>query len=63
MPSCRLDDNHLCGVDQNSNGTYSSQGITMLCEVVKGSDVTFRWSDSYARIIITALSPMTCNVT
>ena len=49
-----MDDNQICGVDQTSNGKYSSQGITMLCEAVKGSNITLRYR-SFARIICIAL--------
>ena len=32
--------NQLCGVDRRGNGTYSTEGITKLCEGLKGSAVT-----------------------
>ena len=41
-PSSRgsLDDNHLCGVNRHGHGTYTTEGITKLCEGLKGSAVT-----------------------
>ena len=35
-----LADNQLCGVDYYGNGTYTTKGITKLCEGLKGSAVT-----------------------
>ena len=32
--------NQLCGLDRNGNGTYTTEGITKLCEAVQGSAVT-----------------------
>ena len=32
--------NQLCGVDSNGSGTYTAEGITKLCEGLKGSAVT-----------------------
>ena len=32
--------NQLCGVDQQGHGTYTTEGITKLCEGLKGSAVT-----------------------
>ena len=32
--------NQLCGVDDDGNGTYTAEGITKLCEALKGSAVT-----------------------
>ena len=32
--------NHLCGLDYEGNGTYTAEGITKLCEGLKGSTVT-----------------------
>ena len=36
----RLGNNQLCGVDRHGNGTYTAEGITKLCEGLKGSAVT-----------------------
>ena len=33
-------DNALCGVNNYGDGTYNSEGITKLCEGLKGSAVT-----------------------
>ena len=35
-----LDHNQLCGLDEDGNGTYTADGITKLCEALKGSAVT-----------------------
>ena len=35
-----LADNALCGVDRYGRGTYTAEGITKLCEGLKGSAVT-----------------------
>ena len=32
--------NQLCGLDQWGGGTYTAEGITKLCEGLKGSTVT-----------------------
>ena len=32
--------NQLCGVDEEGGGTYTAEGITKLCEALKGSAVT-----------------------
>ena len=32
--------NQLCGIDQYGHGTYTTEGITKLCEALKGSSVT-----------------------
>ena len=40
MP-CSLDNNRLCGINpSNGEGTYTAEGITKLCEGLKGSAVT-----------------------
>ena len=35
-----LGSNQLCGLDDEGNGTYTTEGITKLCEGLKGSAVT-----------------------
>ena len=35
-----LADNVLCGVNKYGEGTYTTEGITKLCEALKGSAVT-----------------------
>ena len=35
-----LSGNQLCGLDDRGRGTYTSEGITKLCEALKGSAVT-----------------------
>ena len=35
-----MDGNQLCGLDYMGCGTYTTEGITKLCEGVKGTAVT-----------------------
>ena len=35
-----LANNELCGLDSEGEGTYTTEGITKLCEAFKGSAVT-----------------------
>ena len=35
-----LSDNALCGLNKYGRGTYTAEGITALCEALKGSAVT-----------------------
>jgi hypothetical protein len=35
-----LAENQLCGLNLYGYGTYTAEGITMLCEALKGSAVT-----------------------
>ena len=35
-----LAENQLCGLDDRNRGTYTTEGITRLCEALKGSAVT-----------------------
>ena len=37
---CSLAGNKLCGINRYGNGTYTAEGITKLCEGLKGSSVT-----------------------
>ena len=37
---CSLEGNQLCGLDYKGKGTYTAEGITKLCEGLKGSSVT-----------------------
>ena len=32
--------NQLCGIDHRGRGTYTAEGITKLCEALKGSAMT-----------------------
>ena len=34
-----LDDNRLCGVSKWADGTYTTEGITALCEGIKQSNI------------------------
>tara|TARA_B100000780_G_scaffold84071_1_gene57508 strand:- start:200 stop:361 length:162 start_codon:yes stop_codon:yes gene_type:complete len=38
--ACSLCNNALCGIEQRGSGTYTTEGITKLCEGLKGSAVT-----------------------
>ena len=35
-----MGNNQLCGVNNYGRGTYTTEGITKLCEALKGSAVT-----------------------
>ena len=35
-----MDYNHLCGLDDDGEGEYTTEGITKLCEGLKESAVT-----------------------
>ena len=35
-----LADNKLCGVNRLNGGTYTAEGITALCEVLKDTQIT-----------------------
>ena len=35
-----LSDNAICGLNEDREGTYTAEGITALCEGLKGSAVT-----------------------
>ena len=35
-----LANNQLCGIDCRGRGTYTAEGVTKLCEALKGSAVT-----------------------
>ena len=35
-----LAENQLCGLDDRNRGTYTTEGITKLCEALKGTAVT-----------------------
>ena len=35
-----LASNQLCGLDYEGNGTYTAEGLTKLCEGLRGSTVT-----------------------
>ena len=39
-PLGSLGNNELCGVTTSGSGTYTTEGITKLCEALKGSAVT-----------------------
>ena len=40
FPLGSLANNQLCGLDHRGRGTYTTEGITKLCEALKGSAVT-----------------------
>ena len=38
--TCSLAANSLCGIGRYGNGTYTTDGITKLCEGLEGSAIT-----------------------
>mmetsp|Transcript_32117 Transcript_32117/g.79501 ORF Transcript_32117/g.79501 Transcript_32117/m.79501 type:complete len:101 (-) Transcript_32117:628-930(-) len=40
ITSLNLDDNQLCGIDGNGRGTFTTNGITALCDGIKQSKVS-----------------------
>jgi len=40
LASLSLDDNKLCGIDRNGFGTFTTEGITALCDGIKQSKVS-----------------------
>ena len=40
LPCGSLGNNTLCGINESGEGTYTTEGIAMLCEGLKGSAVT-----------------------
>ena len=37
--ACSLDDNMLCGIDEDGDGEYTTEGILALMEGVKNSNI------------------------
>ena len=52
-----LDNNQLCGVDVYGRGTYTVEGISKLCEGLKGSAV-ISLSCAAARVLAFASAPV-----
>ena len=53
-----LTDNQLCGV-KYGRGTYTSEGITKLCEALKGSAVTSLKCDAAPSVCFFCQRPLT----
>ena len=54
-----LGDNQLCGVNNDSGvGTYTTEGITKLCEALKGSAVTSLECASPPRVFAFVSAPV-----
>ena len=48
--------NQLCGIDSRGRGTYTAEGITKLCQALKGSAVT-SLECAAARMLAILLTP------
>ena len=51
--------NQLCGVDQWGHGTYTAEGITKLCEALKGSAVTSLKCAATPKCLLSCQRPLT----
>ena len=54
-----LDYNQLCGLDAEGNGTYTAEGITKLCEGLKGSAVTSLECAAAPKCLLSCQRPLT----
>ena len=54
-----LDDNQLCGLDDEVNGTYTAKGISKLCEGLKGSAVTSLRCAATPKCLLLCQRPLT----
>ena len=54
-----LDYNQLCGLDHEGNGTYTAEGITKLCEGLKGSAVTSLRCAATPKCLLLCQRPLT----
>ena len=52
--------NQLCGLDYDGNGTYTAEGITKLCEALKGSAVTSLKCAATPERLLLCQRPLTC---
>ena len=55
--------NNLCGLDHNGNGTYTTEGITKLCEALKGSAVTSLKCAATPERLLLCQRPLTLPIT
>ena len=51
--------NQLCGIDGDGNGTYTAEGITKLCEALKGSAVTSLKCAATQKCLLLCQCPLT----
>ena len=51
--------NQLCSIDRNGNGTYTAEGITKLCEALKGSAVTSLKCAATQKCLLSCQCPQT----
>ena len=54
-----LDSNQLCGLDHEGRGTYTAEGITKLCEGLKGSAVTSLRCAATPKCLLSCQRPLT----
>ena len=54
-----MDDNQLCGLDDEGNGTYTAKGISKLCEGLKGSAVTSLRCAATPKCLLLCQRPLT----
>ena len=54
-----MDCNLLCGLDDEGNGTYTAEGITKLCEGLKGSAVTSLRCATTPKCLLLCQRPLT----
>ena len=55
----RLGNNQLCGLDNVGCGTYTAEGITKLCEGLKGSAVTSLKCAAAPKCLLSCQRPLT----
>ena len=55
-----LAENQLCGLDDLGRGTYTTEGITKLCEGLKGSAVTSLECAAAPKCLLSCQRPLTC---
>ena len=55
----RLSLNQLCGLDRDGDGTYTAEGITKLCEALKGSAVTSLKCAAAPKCLLLCQRPLT----
>ena len=55
--------NRLCGLDHEGRGTYTTEGITKLCEGLKGSAVTSLKCAAAPKCLLSCQHPLTRLIT
>ena len=56
---CSLANNQICGLDAYGRGTYTAEGITKLCEALKGSAVTSLECAATSKRLLLCQRPLT----